>query len=106
MADEQPGAPENPFHLQLEHVGIGIDAAVDATGFDQAPYGITASVWHGGILRNRRRGFVTACTTCRDTRSAALRRARKSKRRRQVQQKTFLARTRLRLRPTRRLRGS
>src|SRR4029077_18523161 len=35
VADEQPGAAKNALHLQVEKVGIGIDAPVHAAGLDE-----------------------------------------------------------------------
>lgn len=46
MTDEQPRAPENPLHLQFEHVRVGIDAAVDAAGLDQIGDRCGTSVMH------------------------------------------------------------
>ena len=36
MADEQPRAAEEALHLELEEIGIGIDAPMDAARLDQA----------------------------------------------------------------------
>ena len=47
MADEQPRAREDAFHLQLEHVGIGVDAAMHAAGFNQGGDVVGVSVVHG-----------------------------------------------------------
>ena len=60
MADEQPGAAEDALHLQLEQVGIGIDAPVHAAGLDQLGDLVGVSVAHGSIsvvMRPRRRGI-------------------------------------------------
>ena len=34
VPDEQPSAAEDALHLQLEHLRIGVDVAVHATGLD------------------------------------------------------------------------
>ena len=33
MADKQPRAPEQAFHFEIKNRGVGVDAAVDASGF-------------------------------------------------------------------------
>jgi len=50
VADEQPGAPENPLHLQLEHVGVRIDAPVDAARLDEIGNRFRISVQHGMLI--------------------------------------------------------
>ena len=47
VADEQPGAAEDPFHLQFEQVGIGIDPPVHAPGLDQPADFVLRAVQHG-----------------------------------------------------------
>jgi hypothetical protein len=56
MADKQPSAPEDALHLELEHVGVGIDAAVDAPGLDQISNRFGTSVTHGLTVVSARRG--------------------------------------------------
>jgi hypothetical protein len=53
VADEQPGAPENPLHLQFEHVRVGIDPAMDAAGLNQAGDRFGTSVAHGSPVPSR-----------------------------------------------------
>jgi len=36
VAEQQPGPAEQPLHLELEHVRIGVNGAVDAIGLDQS----------------------------------------------------------------------
>src|SRR5262249_4936508 len=36
VAEQQPGPAEQPLHLELEHLRIGVDRAVDAIGLDQS----------------------------------------------------------------------
>src|SRR5262249_38733468 len=51
VADEQPRAAEDALHFELEQLGIGVDAAVHATGLDQP--GDLVSVAHAIFLGMR-----------------------------------------------------
>ena len=66
MADEQPGPPENPLHLQFEDIRIGIDAAVDASGLDQFCDRSGVPIHHGAFRYSGGRAaarcvFTRAC---------------------------------------------
>ena len=50
MTDEQPGAAEDAFHLQVEQVRIGIDAPVHTAGLDELFDLVGVAVAHGLIL--------------------------------------------------------
>ena len=60
MADEQPGAAEDALHLELEHVGIGIDAPVHPARLDQLGDFVGVSVAHGYLSIGPSYPFVMA----------------------------------------------
>ena len=47
VSQDEPGAPEDPVHLELEQHGIGVDGTVDAVGLDQV---LDGSGVHGSVL--------------------------------------------------------
>ena len=47
VAEQQPGPAEQALHLELEHVRIGVDGAVDAVGLDQSGDVVGAERRHG-----------------------------------------------------------
>ena len=47
VAEDQPRAPEDPGHLELEQGGVGVDGAVDPVGLNQTLDGLNV---HGRVL--------------------------------------------------------
>jgi hypothetical protein len=58
VADEQPGAPEDPFHLQLEDVRVGINVAMDAARLDQLGDVVCVPVAHLMLVARKLVGGV------------------------------------------------
>src|SRR5262245_55933293 len=46
VTEEQPRPAEQPLHLELEHLRIGVDGAMDPIGLDQSCDVVGAERWH------------------------------------------------------------
>ena len=63
VAHEQPGAPEDALHFELENIGIGVDVAVNASGTNQPGNAFGISVAHRRGRNHSAAWWAWLCTS-------------------------------------------